>query len=259
MGYKDIVVFLDATRAGAIRLDLAISLCQRFDARLMGVDVSTPEAFGTEFADAAIGLESSFQAKIAHSSIRGAYFAAESKTASWKDFYAHYADLVVATQRDEETEHLVAKGVPDDVLMSAGVPVLVLPPNWRPGMVGESVVVAWNSSRESTRAMHDALPLLQQAKRVTIFEFAPPADDVDSAPLLVQTHLGHHGVDSEIFTWPKVKDAGPIDALFSCLERQQADLVVAGAFGHSRLIEGLFGGASDDLLHNPSIPVLMSH
>jgi Universal stress protein UspA and related nucleotide-binding proteins len=259
MSYKDILVFLDAGRSTAIRLDLAVSLCQRFDARLMGVDVSAPEAFDAGFADAALGLESMFKAKIKDGSIDGEYRVAERRTASWKDFYAHYADLVVATERDEGSDELVAKGIPDDIVASAGVPVLILPPSWGPGVIGESVVIAWNSSRESTRALHDALPILMQAKRVTIFEFAPPTDHIDSAPGLLQAHLNHHGVDSEIFTWPNVTDIGPIDALFSCLDRQQADLIVAGAFGHPRLIESFLGSASEDLLHNPSVPVLVSH
>lgn len=259
MDYKDILVFLDAGRSTATRLDLAVSLCQRFDAQIIGVDVSTPEAFTAEFADVARGLESTFEAKIREGAIKGEYRAAEKHTSSWKDFYAHYADLVIATEREEDSEGLVAKGIPDDIVMSAGVPVLILPPLWGPAPIGESVVIAWNSSRESTRALHDALPILQQAKRVTIFEFAPFADHVDSAPGLVQAHLGRHGIDSEIFTWPDVSDIGPIDALFSCLERQQADLIIAGAFGHSRLVEDLVGSASKDLIHNPSVPVLVSH
>ncbi|MFT4063640.1 universal stress protein [Paraburkholderia sp.] len=259
MSYKDIVVFLDAGRSTATRLDVAVSLCQRFDARLIGVDVSTPEAFAGEFADVAKGLEPAFEAKIKEGAIKGEYRVAENRTSSWKDFYAHYADLVVATGRDEDSDDLVARGIPDDIVMSAGVPVLVLPPIWGPAAIGESVVIAWNSSRESIRALHDSLPILRHAKRVTIFEFAPFVDHVDSAPGLVQAHLSQHDVSSEIFTWPNASDIAPIDALFSCLERQQADLIVAGAFGHPRLIEALVGSASKDLLHNPSVPVLMSH
>ena len=66
-------------------------------------------------------------------------------------------------------------------------------------------------------------------------------------------------MDSELFTWPNACDVNPVDALFSCLDRQQVDLIVAGAFGHSRLIEYFAGSASEDLLHNLSIPVPMSH
>ena len=259
MSYKDILVFLDAGRSTGTRLALAISLCQRFDARLIGVDVSAPEVYATKFADDARALESTFDAEVRENSIKGEYRVAENRMSSWKDFYTHYADLVVATQRDEDSDELVVKGIPDDIVMSAGIPVLMLPPTWGPGAVGESVVVAWNSSRESTRALHDSLPILRQAKRVTIFEFAPFADHVDFAPELVQAHLNQHGVNSELFTWPNVSDIGPVDALFSCLERQQADLIVAGAFGHPRLLETLVGSASEDLLHNPSVPVFVSH
>lgn len=259
MNYKDMLVFLDAGNDTESRVDQAIALCQQFNARLTGVDVSTPEAYGNEYAERAVRLEEMFTARLEQASLTGTYRVAEKRTASWKDFYAHYTDLVVATQREESTDPITAKEVPDGIVMSAGVPVLVLPPRWRNSALGESVVLAWNASRESTRAMHDALPFLRRASRVTIFEFAPPADDVDSAPDLVREHLSHHGVNSEIFTWPDVRDISPMDALFSCLDRQQADLIVAGAFGHSSLMESLLGSASDDLLHNPSVPVLMSH
>ncbi len=259
MDYKDILVFLDVTPGTPARLELAVSLCRQFNARLMGVDISTSAAFDGEWKEKALTLEAMFDETLSMNSLQGEFRVVGNRESNWKDLYAHYADLIVATQQDERTAHLVSKAVPDEVLISAGVPILVLPTDWRPVAVGESVVLAWNSSRESARAAHDSLPILKRASKVTIFEFAPPSDHTDSAPNLMQAHLAHHDIPAEIFTWPADAGVGPIDALFSCLDRQQADLIVAGAFGHSRLIEGLFGSGSGDLLRNPSVPVLMSH
>ncbi|WP_321969168.1 universal stress protein [Paraburkholderia tropica] len=259
MSYKDILVLLDAGQDLEQRMDVAVDLCRRFDAQLLGVDVSTPEAFSDEYSERVVRLQHAFEEKIKAASLVGEYRVAETRTASWKDYYTHYADLVVASQRGEESDRTTPKGIPDEIVQSAGVPVLVLPSGWTPGPIGESVVVAWNSSRESTRALHDALPLLRQAGRVTVFEYAPPSDHIDDASELVQAHLAHHGVCAEIFTWPQDADADPVDTLFTCIDRQRADLIVAGGFGHSWLSEIFFGSVSRELLHNWTVPVLMSH
>jgi len=259
MPYKDILVFLDATSDTPGRLDLAITLARQDDARVVGVDVSTPAAFEGRWKDQATGLQDLFLSRLDKDHLNGEFRVADRSTGAWKALYAHFADLVIATQRDESNKDIVLSGVPEDVLLSAGVPVLILPPGWRPKPVGESIVLAWTPSRQATRAAHDALPLLTQAKRVTLFEFAPPADSLDFAPNLMTDHLRQHGVEAELFTWRDMGDSSPVDALFSCLDRQEADLIVAGAYGHSRLIEGLFGGVSADLIHNVSMPVLMSH
>lgn len=259
MPYKDILVFLDATSDTAGRLELAITLAQQNDARVIGVDVSAPAAFEGRWKDQAAGLQDLFQSRLDHAHLDGGFRVADRSTGSWKALYAHFADLVIATQRHESNAGLVLPAVPEDVLLSAGVPVLILPPGWKPKPVGRSIVLAWTPSREATRAVHDALPLLTQAQKVTLFEFAPPADSLDFAPNLMADHLRRHGVEAELFTWRDVGDSSPVDALFSCLDRQEADLIVAGAYGHSRLVEGLFGGVSSDLIHNVSMPVLMSH
>jgi len=259
MGYKDILVFLDPGQDTDHRLELAATLCRRFDARLIGVDVTAQEAFSNEYAERALRLQEVFEATLHSESLTGEYRVAEKRTTSWKDFYAHYADLVVASQRGTNAADTIPSPITDEIVANAGVPVLVLPVDWMPVGVGQRVVIAWNSSRESTRALHDALPVLHHASRVTVFEYAPPSDHIDSAPQLVQEWLDRHGIRSEVFTWPDVNDASVTDTLFTCIDRQRADLVVAGAFGHSSFAESLFGSVSQDLLHNWSVPVLMSH
>ncbi|WP_342238561.1 universal stress protein [Inquilinus sp. OTU3971] len=259
MPYKDILVFLDATGDTPTRLDLAITLAGQHEARLLGVDVSTPAAFEGQWKDQATGLQDLFLTRLGRAGLDGEFRVADRSTGSWKALYAHFADLVVATQRHESNAEFVLPAVPRDVLLSAGVPVLILPPDWRPQPVGRNIVLAWNASREATRAVHDALPLLARAEKVTLFEFAPPADRIESAPRLMADHLRRHGVEAELFTWPDLDDTSPVDALFSCLDRQGSDLIVAGAYGHSPLAEGLLGGVSEDLIHNVSMPLLMSH
>jgi len=149
--------------------------------------------------------------------------------------------------------------VPEGVLLSAGVPMLILPVGWQPAPVGEDIVLAWNPSREATRAAHDALPLLERARHVTLFEFAPSADHCDTAPDLMLRHLRSHGVNAELFTWPDDAAMSPVSALFACLGTQEADLIVAGAYGHSRFREKLLNGVTCRFLEHPLLPMLMSH
>jgi nucleotide-binding universal stress UspA family protein len=73
------------------------------------------------------------------------------------------------------------------------------------------------------------------------------------------THLSRHGVRARISDWTHTGDVGAIEAMFASLDTQSADLIVAGAFGHSRVFESLFGSVSHDLLAQPVLPVLMSH
>jgi nucleotide-binding universal stress UspA family protein len=125
--------------------------------------------------------------------------------------------------------------------------------------VGERIVVAWNTSREATRAVHDAMPILERAQKVTVFKFGPGTIDLPAESDLIVDHLKAHGVKAVAESWSDTGDLTVVEALFACLDTQEADLIVAGAYGHSRLIEGLFGGASHDLVRQPSMPVLMSH
>jgi len=259
MPYRDILVFLDTTSDTPVRLELAVTLAHQHGARLLGVDVSTPFAFDGQWKDSAAGLQDLFLSRLDRAGLNGEFRIADRGTNAWKALYAHFADLVIATQRHETNADLVLPAVPEEVLLSAGVPVLILPPGWRPRPVGKTVVLAWNASREATRAAHDALPLLSRAEKVILFEFAPQADRLDSAPRLMADHLRRHGVEVEPFPLPDAGDSSPVDALFACLDREDADLIVSGAFGHSPMAEALLGGVSRDLIRNVSMPIVMSH
>src|SRR5262249_55875626 len=124
------------------------------------------------------GLQGLFEEKVAQSSVTGIYRTADTATPSWTVLYAHYADLVVASQHHE----MMLPAVPEEVLLSAGVPMLILPQNWTPAPVGDSVLVAWNASREATRAIHDAMPILVRARKATLFSYNPHVDRKHSDP-----------------------------------------------------------------------------
>ena len=257
--YRDIIVFLSAGDSAPARLDLAVRLAQQQAARLTGVDVSSAAVFNGHRREQAVGLQDAFEERLRSAGIRGKFRVCNrSDEAGWA-LYAHYADLVIAPTVGEATAGLVLPAVPEDVLLSAGVPIMVIPELWKPTEVGQRIVVAWNASRESTRALHDAMPLLTRAKAVILFSYDARQPVMREEMDLLTSHLAEHHVTAEPFTWPASADMTPTEALFSCLSERDGDLIVAGGFGHSRRLEHLFGGTSEELLNSLTVPVFMSH
>lgn len=259
MAYKDILVYLDPTPASETRLDVAIGLARTHGARLVGVDASTDEAFLGAWKKSAEQIGPRFEEAVRKADIIGKFVGAgDRKTAPLPD-YSHCVDLLVSPRPEGETRGLVRSFVPDQPLLHAGAPMLVLPQDWKPCPIGENIVIAWNASREATRAVHDALPLLRSARKVVIFAFSAARSGLRASAEMLEDHLLQHGVTARISDWTNTGDISAVEALFASLDTQDADLIVAGAFGHSRIFEGLFGGVSLDLLRQPSLPVFLSH
>jgi nucleotide-binding universal stress UspA family protein len=103
------------------------------------------------------------------------------------------------------------------------------------------------------------MPLLVKAKKVTIFTFSARGSALHATSEILADHLLRHGVVAQISNWIDTGELLALEALFASLDTQDADLVVAGAFGHSRLFESLFGGVSLDMMRQPTAPILMSH
>jgi nucleotide-binding universal stress UspA family protein len=251
MAYKDILVYLDPTSESVERLRFAVDLAKAHGARLIGVDVSAPEAERAEVA------QQTFDDTTRQAGVKTVFVPAEKPSEG--EAFTHCVDLMIAPAPSGAARDMVRRGALDRALVESGAPMLILPPEWTGGKVGDNVVIAWNGAREALRAAHDAMPFLTKARKVTVFCFsARPSDLRDSAAMLVQ-HLEAHGVVSHISDWTNTGELTAIEALFASLDTQDADLIVAGAFGHSRLYEGLFGGVSMDLMRQQSLPVLMSH
>jgi hypothetical protein len=192
MRLKDIVVFLDPFIDSDTRLRLALDIARVHCARVIGVDVASRGALEGEFHAQAGTLEEMFSDTIEAAGISGLYRVADQKTNDWTDFYAHYADLVIASQPSTDMPKGLAAVTIEDVLLSAGTPMLILPANWQLAPVGRHIALAWNATREATRAVHDSLPFLKAAESVTLFDFTPQEDLTDSAPGLIAEHLCQH-------------------------------------------------------------------
>ncbi|WP_374298743.1 universal stress protein [Ferrovibrio sp.] len=144
----------------------------------------------------------------------------------------------------------------DEVVLALGRPVLLLPGEPKPGMP-KNVLIGWNGSREASRAVHDALPLLLQATKVTILCVDPGRKHGLPGAELAR-HLARQGVVADLL----IRDGHDRDAgmmLQQTAWDTKADMVVMGAYGHGRLRETVLGGATAHMLAEASLPVLFSH
>jgi nucleotide-binding universal stress UspA family protein len=175
--------------------------------------------------------------------------------------YARTADLVVASQTDPEWAGSDRLDIADRLAIESGRPVLIVPNAGVHERVGETVLVAWNGRREAARAAFDALPILQRARSVKVVSVNPQsereaAQDVPAADIC--SALARHAVKCEATEQVEPK-AGVGETLLECAKGCGADLLVMGCYGHTRLREFVFGGASRHILAHMAIPVLMSH
>ncbi len=141
------------------------------------------------------------------------------------------------------------------------IPALIVPRTWTSPDFGRRAVVAWNGSEQSAAAVRKAMPLLQRAEQVTVLAGTSrgtfPAT-MRIAHLDVMGYLRHHGVTAEL----KANDApdeGAGEAILKLAAGEGADLIVMGAFGHSRFREWILGGATRHVLEHMVVPVFMSH
>lgn len=258
--FRDILVYLSAGDNAPARLSAAITMAQLHGARLIGVEANHPAVYDTDRAPTAAELSETFMRETRLAGVESMFHvASRSDMAGWKTLYAHYADICIAPSVSEADARIILRGVPEEVMLNAGVPVLVIPDLWKPQPLGQRVVVSWNASREATRAVADCLPILTRAENVTLFAFDARHEVLEEESQLMLGHLAAHGIKAEKFTWPATGDIDAVDALFSCLSEAGADLIVAGGYGHPRLMERLLGGVTQTLMRTLTVPVVMSH
>jgi nucleotide-binding universal stress UspA family protein len=248
MAISDILVYADPTASSAERLDIAFHLAHRFEAYLIGV---VPEDAGM------VGKR--FEKMLLQEAILGEWHMAIGLTEPFVTRWAHCADLVILGQRIPD--HDTGLYRPEDVILSCSRPVMVVPyAGRRPDRLGDNVLVAWNGSREAGRAVQEALSLMSASSVVTVLLVDPEEDaDIDLAEDLV-AHLGRHGLRAR--TQVIRHDLGTIavsDTILTQVAELDADLLVMGAYSHSRFREIILGGVTRDILRDMNVPVLMAH
>ncbi len=233
MQCHDILIVIENAAVVPQRLAAAAALATRFGARLTGF------------------FASGFPVTAAYGDVSG-----------WEQLVDAFYDLVVVGQPNPDAGLTGAIGLrPEEIVLSCGRPVLVVPYAGEFLDVGREILVAWNGSRESARALHDAMFLLPEAETVTIIEIDPPAPGA-AAPAAsaaqVAAALTRRGIAAKAET-ETAGDIGVSDLLLSRAADLDVDLLVMGAYGHSRMREFILGGVSRDIFRHMTVPVLMSH
>lgn len=275
--YKTILVHVDAGKTAPARLDIAVELANTFGAHLaclFAIKTEHVPSAAVEARDILLEAQRRLRAENAQAArrsydecLRRAGYDKAEWRASAADpleamvLHARYADLVVIGQQNPESPGTVEKDFERALPITVGRPVLVVPYAFERRPVGRRMLVAWNASREAARAVSDALPLLQRASHVDVVAFEPARSGAahgEEPGADIALYLARHGVK---VTVSRV-DAPDLDVGNQLLSRAfdlSADLIVMGAWGHSRLRELILGGVTRTLLESMTVPVLMAH
>ena len=175
--------------------------------------------------------------------------------------HARYADVAVMTRPPEGIGAELREEIIEGILFHSGRPALIAPTGWSGAMIGKRVVIAWDASREATRALSEADDVLEFAEAVTVITIdAKPKmfGHGDQPGANIAGHLQRRGLPAQV----KNVESGGRSASAAILEEAKAlnaDLVVMGGYAHSRLRELVFGGATRELLRTATVPLLMAH
>jgi nucleotide-binding universal stress UspA family protein len=296
---RDLVVHVGDESASGHAFELAASLAALLGARLTAVLVSTPMNAGVGLsAETASLAQQLAQAQRVSLLGIGERLAVDARRRHDVDVglrlaqgdpvdallaHARTADLLITSQRDPTGAGGLSSGQAARLLVGVACPVLTVPHiGWRAGsaLPGQArilarALVAWSDTRESARALRDAVPLLARASHVDLVSFAH-ADAADATSRLaslqqVVDYLGRHGVQAvptllgqaepslgERMRRGWVPDVAVAEALLSHAADSHADFIVMGGYGHSRLRELVLGGVTRTMLETMTVPVLMS-
>jgi len=277
--YRSLLVLLDTDPLCTARTQVAMLLARQLDCHLVGVAptgfVDLPPAIGgaaalAEYASLA------WETLREQAELAAQAFREQCRAAGLKSFeavvdqadrapslvrHAHCSDITLLTQADPGAPgHRAARAAVEEVVLYSARPTLVLPYAGHVDKLTGNVMVAWDDSRESARAVSDALPLLRLAKSVQVVAWNEGTTADDTLPLQLDAlhrWLMWQGVSADVHV--ETTAIAIAEAMLSRAADSSADLIVMGAYGHARWAERVLGGATRGLLASMTVPVLMSH
>lgn len=287
MALKDLLVYLEPSNRSLVHLELAFELARRNSSVVTALYVRawtgeqiahrrTAELAGRPLAemqamghDAAVSLDesahaahSAFERLAARYRLQSRWLTIDGDPHNVLAQHARYADLCILGAHPDSDSNPNANRLSEEMLFGTGRPVLMVPQQARSGTLGAHVAVAWNSSRSAARALNDALSFFEKAERATVIAVNPhEVLAAHGAPPLADLleHLRRHGVAAQLIEQSNVPPAQVAGVLQEQARAAGADLLVAGAYGHTWLREVLLGSVTRDLLANLTLPVMMSH
>ena len=279
MTYRSIFVHADDTEACARRMDYAARLAQRYPAELHGSYLPSPseltayakavmsqgeiDKYAQMRAEQRIAAEAAFRTAAKRAGVANVEWDVPARSPIGAAVLrARHSDLAILGQppRDDPRGDF-ANELASAVAMRSGRPVLFFPSVGEFPTIGERVLIAWKDSRESARAIADALPILKDAKKVTAVAVTPEADETANERFTdaqLKVFLARHGIDA-LVRRIAVADIEAGELLLSQAADLDADLIVMGAYSRPRLAELAWGGVTRVMLSSMTAPALMSH
>jgi nucleotide-binding universal stress UspA family protein len=274
---KDILVNLAIDYREDRARDYAISLADKLDAHLTGIafsyepalpimagiDTVPPEYIDGQRAEnekAARRAKVNFQKTVGEAGLRSDCYSANASAAGAAALFARigrHFDLAIVQQAEAmvpENDFLI-----EATLFEGGRPVIIVPYIHSAPSSFRHALICWDGSRPAARAIADAIPLLRRAPKIEVITFAEQDKITEEFPgAEIGQHLARHELEVEI----KRIDVANIDvanAILSYAADASADLLVMGAYGHTRIREFVLGGVTNTILASMTVPVLMSH
>ncbi len=281
MSFKDLLVHIDDTPVCEHRVNAVLALAERQQARVTAVALALKSTISTyigiDFPTSLNEAQQEIVRKASESAVAKFRAAAEargvehdceiiecsaSKAPAWLSFYARHADMAFLGQPDSSKAGAAfQESILDGVLFDSGRPIYVVPYIGRPDTQKRTAVIAWDGGRKAVRAVNDAIPLLKgRGGDVVVLVINPEQRrnvHGDKPGADIAAHLKRHGLNVRVEIHPSV-EVKPDAAILNFLADAGADLLVMGAYSHSRLREKAFGGVTDTILHDMTAPVLMA-
>lgn len=277
MSYRTIVVHVDRAPNSTARIEIAAQLAMREGAHLVGAAMTGVPRYmlaGSPYEGSGVLIANHLRQASERATAALARFEEiasrigvqhEQRRHDLDEYsglclQARYADLLVLGQADPEDheEGGLLLDLPEQVLMYGGRPVLLVPRSGSFTPPARHALVAWNGSREAARAVSAALPLLQQVGQVTLAVLGASQGDHGEEPGAdIALYLARHDIKVDVLVQPRPADAGK--AILALASELGADLLVMGAYGHSRWREMVLGGATRGVLAQATLPVLLMH
>ena len=281
MAFKDLLVHIDDSAACAHRVKAAMALAKRQNASVTGVALALESTIskyiGMEFPSSLNDAQQEIVRKAADSAVAKFEKAAgeagikavskivrcgATKAPAHLSFYARHADLVFMGQPDaDEVGATFQEALLDGVMFASGRPVYVVPYIGRFEVQSRKAVIAWDGGKKAVRAVNDAIPLLE-GRGGEVIVLVINAEERrgahgDKPGHDIAAHLERHGLKTRVDSH-KIAGLSIDAAILNYLSDTSADLLIMGAYGHSRLRERAFGGVTNTILHQMTVPVLMS-
>ena len=279
MDIKNLLLHLDHSTGCLNRLDTAFALAHEYDAAISGLFV-VPDYVVPSYVEAQISVD------LITDVTEKAIARAEETLADYRrradeakvDFKAEvvegqvipilrehskYTDLLLLGQDNPEDPDNASYGLADALLFEGASPCMMVPHSGKLATPGQRVLLTWNASRESARALREALPILQRASTIVVLSSEPDDGDTDVArghphAAELARFLDSHGIET-VSSGISDVDLSPSEAILGQAADMNADLIVMGAYGHARLREIILGGVTRDLLKQSTVPLFLAH